>query len=70
MNDEHELTQRIVEESHFWLDLILGHVLAITVFDNLRRFPMLLSLSKIIANSKLFAKRDLVGDFSREKVAR
>ena len=50
--------------------MILGHVLAITIFDNLRRFPMLLTLSKCIPSGKLFGKRDKVGEFSRESVSR
>jgi len=59
-----------LESSHFWLDLILGHVLAITVFDNLRRFPLLLTLLKCVPSQKSFGIRDKVGEFSRDSVTK
>ncbi|KAI0483447.1 cytochrome P450 [Xylaria cf. heliscus] len=59
------------ESSHFWLDMILGHVFAISVMDNLNRYPLLMaairSLPKKWTTSKLSQRQS---DFSREKVKR
>lgn len=57
-----------LESSHFWLDIILGHMLAITVMDNLRRYPLLLRIAKALPSKWTTSLRNKQSDFSREKV--
>ncbi|KAH7323011.1 cytochrome P450 [Stachybotrys elegans] len=36
------------ESSHFWLDVIFGHVFIVALMDNLRRYPLLLAAVKLL----------------------
>lgn len=58
------------ESSHFWLDIILGHMLAITLMDNLRRFPLVLSIVRALPSKWTAALSNKQSEFSREKVRR
>ncbi|KAK5631624.1 hypothetical protein RRF57_007338 [Xylaria bambusicola] len=53
---------------HFWLDLILEHLLEISLVDNLRRFPFLATLGKWILPSLTVKVRNKHTGYSREKV--
>ncbi|KAI1355387.1 cytochrome protein [Xylaria sp. FL0043] len=55
-------------EHHFWLDLILEHLLEITLVDNLRRFPFLATLGKWILPSLTVKVRNKHTGYSRKKV--
>ena len=57
-----------LESSHFWLDLILGHMLAITVMDNLRRFPLLMLLKSTLPAKWTTGLNSQQSQFSRSKV--
>ncbi|KAL9123062.1 MAG: hypothetical protein Q9187_000389 [Circinaria calcarea] len=54
---------------HFWQELILSHLFYITVADNLRRFPLISSITKALFPSTV-AVRNQNSMYSREKVAR
>ncbi|KAI0454857.1 cytochrome protein [Xylaria acuta] len=56
------------EKHHFWLDLILDHLQEITLVDNLRRFPFLVTLGKLILPSLTVQVREKHTGYSRAKV--
>ncbi|KAI8623346.1 cytochrome P450 monooxygenase [Xylariaceae sp. FL1651] len=56
------------EQHHFWLTLILEHLLEITLVDNLRRIPFLATLGRWILPSLTVQVREKHTGYSREKV--
>ncbi|KAK3324443.1 putative cytochrome P450 [Cercophora scortea] len=56
-------------EPHFWQELILGHLYFITVADNLRRFPMVPTIARMIFPFMSSIKNKHTG-YTREKVER
>lgn len=60
----------MLEEPHFWIDLILKHLLAITLVDNLRRWPLMATLGKIVLPRATTNVRDKHSNFSRSQVKR
>ncbi|KAL4746663.1 hypothetical protein BDW72DRAFT_207141 [Aspergillus terricola var. indicus] len=56
------------EEHHFWIDLILKHLLEITLVDNLRRYQLLATLGKWLLPSLTVQVRNKHSGFSRRKV--
>ncbi|KAK7749837.1 hypothetical protein SLS53_000418 [Cytospora paraplurivora] len=56
------------ESPHYWLDIILGHMLIITLMDNLRRYPLFLAAAKALPAKWTSSLRNKQTDFSREKV--
>ncbi|KAL4916488.1 cytochrome P450 [Aspergillus aurantiobrunneus] len=56
------------EEHHFWIKLILDHLLAITLVDNLRRFAFLATLGKLLLPRLTVQVRNRHTGYSREKV--
>ena len=61
---------RFLEKHHFWLKLILAHLLEITLVDNLRRFPLLAILGRWLLPSLTTQVRQKHSGYSREKVQR
>ncbi|KAF2793127.1 putative cytochrome P450, partial [Melanomma pulvis-pyrius CBS 109.77] len=57
------------ESSHDWLDLILGHMLVLTIMDNVRRYPLALFLARSIPSKWTVGIRDRITQFSRDKAA-
>ncbi|KAK7707747.1 orf9b protein [Botryosphaeria dothidea] len=55
---------------HFWQQLILEHIFFVTVLDNLRRYPIVASIGKLLLPRFTVAIRDKHSGYSREKVAR
>lgn len=56
------------ENHHFWLELILDHMVEVTLLDNLRRLPLLAILSRyFLAPLTARVRRKHVG-YSRAKV--
>lgn len=56
------------ENHHFWLELILDHMVEVTLLDNLRRLPLLSILSRyFLAPLTARVRRKHVG-YSRAKV--
>lgn len=60
----------MLEEPHFWIDLILKHLLAITLVDNLRRWPLTATVGKIVLPKATTSVRDKHSNFSRSQVKR
>lgn len=58
------------ERHHFWIDLVLNHLLEITVVDNLRRLSLLRVLGKLFVPSLAMRFRKKHSEYSREKVAK
>jgi len=58
----------IVEEHHPWMDLILDHMWAITLVDNLRRYALLAVIGKYLAPWLTVSARDKHTKYSRTKV--
>ncbi|KAI1744493.1 cytochrome P450 monooxygenase [Xylaria scruposa] len=58
------------EKSHFWLTLILEHLVEITLVDNLRRFPFLATLGRWLLPSLTTGVRQKHTGHSRERVRR
>lgn len=54
---------------HFWAELILDHVYFITLADNLRRFPLIVALTKRFFPSTV-AVQNKNSDYSRKQVSR
>ncbi|PKY00096.1 cytochrome P450 [Aspergillus campestris IBT 28561] len=54
---------------HFWSELITSHLYFITLVDNLRRFPMVVALTKLLFPSTL-AVRNQNSEYSRKQVAK
>ncbi|EKG12700.1 Cytochrome P450 [Macrophomina phaseolina MS6] len=55
---------------HFWQQLILEHIWFVTVLDNLRRYPIVARIGKLLLPRFTVAIRDKHSGYSREKVAR
>ncbi len=55
---------------HFWSELILEHLFFITVLDNLRRFPLLVSIGKFTLPWAITAVRDKHTGYTRTQVQR
>ncbi|KAK3203030.1 hypothetical protein GRF29_154g1517365 [Pseudopithomyces chartarum] len=58
------------EKHHPWIDLILKHLLEITLVDNLRRFHLLATLGKWLLPRLTVAVRNQHSDGARRKVKR
>ena len=56
------------EEPHFWPALILEHLFFITLVDNLRRYPLLVTLGKFILPRWTVAVRNKHSGFSKQQV--
>lgn len=56
------------EEHHEWIDLILNHLLEITLVDNLRRFPVVAALGRLLLPSLTVAVRNKHSNEARRKV--
>jgi Cytochrome P450 len=54
---------------HFWSELILEHLFFITVADNLRRFPLVPTLARLVFPSSVAIRNKHTG-FTRDRVAR
>lgn len=50
--------------------MILEHIFFVTVLDNLRRYPIVASIGKLLLPRFTVAIRDKHSGYSREKVAR
>ncbi|KAF2020312.1 cytochrome P450 [Aaosphaeria arxii CBS 175.79] len=57
------------ERSHYWLDLVLGHMLVITIMDNVRRIPLALFLARSIPSKWTVGIRNVFSRFAHEKVS-
>ncbi|KAF9634223.1 Cytochrome P450 [Lasiodiplodia theobromae] len=55
---------------HFWQELILEHLFFVTVLDNLRRYPIVARIGKLLLPRFTVAIRDKHSGYSRDKVAR
>lgn len=55
-------------EPHFWAEIILNHMYIITLIDNLRRLPLVVTLTKLLFPST-FALRNRNSEYSRQKVS-
>ena len=55
-------------EPHFWPALILEHLFFITLVDNLRRYPLLVTLGKFILPRWTVAVRNKHSGFSKQQV--
>ena len=69
MASRHECpANRLQEQHHFWMDLILKHLHAVTLVDNLRRYALLAALGRGLLPSLTTSVRDKHTNYSREKV--
>lgn len=59
---------RSSENHHFWLDLILDHMVEVTLLDNLRRLPLLSVLSRYFLAPITARVRRKHAAYSRAKV--
>ncbi|KAL0938283.1 benzoate 4-monooxygenase cytochrome p450 [Colletotrichum truncatum] len=55
---------------HFWSDMIVEHLFFVTVLDNLRRFPLLAAIGKVLLPKLTVSVRDRHSGYSRDKVQR
>ncbi|KAJ4288037.1 hypothetical protein N0V90_012053 [Kalmusia sp. IMI 367209] len=55
---------------HFWSELIVSHLYFITVLDNLRRYPLFVTLGKLLLPFATISVRDKHSGYTREKVNR
>ena len=55
-------------EPHYWQEMILEHLYFITVADNLRRLPFVVTIARMLAPF-MTAVRDKHSQFTRDKVA-
>ncbi|KAF2677436.1 cytochrome P450 [Lentithecium fluviatile CBS 122367] len=58
------------ESPHFWSELIVSHLYFITVLDNLRRYPLFVTIGKLLLPFATTAVRDKHSGYTREKVNR
>lgn len=58
------------EKHHEWIDLILDHLFEITLVDNLRRFPIMATLGRLLLPSLTVAVRSKHSNYARKKVKR
>ncbi|KFA76891.1 hypothetical protein S40288_09298 [Stachybotrys chartarum IBT 40288] len=56
------------ETSHYWLDVILDHLLVVNIMDNLRRYPLLVTLAKSLPAKWTTGLATKQTQFSRDKV--
>ncbi|KAI0141749.1 cytochrome P450 [Xylariaceae sp. FL1272] len=56
------------EASHFWLDMILDHLLVVNIMDNLRRYPFLVALVKSLPSKWTTGLAKQQTQFSRDQV--
>ncbi|CAD6584580.1 MAG: hypothetical protein ASARMPREDX12_001698 [Alectoria sarmentosa] len=56
------------EEPHFWIELILKHLLAVTLVDNLRRWPLMATIGRFLLPKATVSVRDKHSNFSRTQV--
>ncbi|KAI1499291.1 cytochrome P450 [Biscogniauxia marginata] len=56
------------ESSHFWLDMILDHLLVVNIMDNLRRYPLLVAIAKSLPSKWTTGLAKKQTQYSREKV--
>jgi len=57
-------------EPHFWPELILKHLFFITLLDNLRRYPLLVSIGKYVLPRWTVDVRNKHTGYSRDQVSR
>lgn len=57
-----------LEEPHFWIELLTTHLFFITLLDNLRRVPLLLSIGKVLLPKLTVSIRNKHSSYSRAKV--
>ncbi|KEY73212.1 hypothetical protein S7711_04176 [Stachybotrys chartarum IBT 7711] len=62
------LTRQSTETSHYWLDVILDHLLVVNMIDNLRRYPLLVTLAKSLPAKWTTGLATKQTQFSRDKV--
>ncbi|PVI03632.1 cytochrome P450 [Periconia macrospinosa] len=55
-------------EPHFWSELVIRHVFAATVLDNMRRYPFMVTLGKLILPRLTVSVRDKHSGYTRAKV--
>jgi hypothetical protein len=55
---------------HFWSELIVSHLYFITVLDNLRRYPLMVSLGKLLLPWATTQVRDKHSGYTRAQVER
>ncbi|GAP84938.2 putative Cytochrome P450 [Rosellinia necatrix] len=55
-------------KQHFWIDIILQHLKEITLMDNLRRFPFLLTIINLCLSPIVAPIREKHSQYSRDKV--
>ncbi|KAK5952528.1 hypothetical protein OHC33_006573 [Knufia fluminis] len=58
------------ETSNAWLDTIFSHLHTVTFMDNIRRFPLVLRLARLIPTRWTTTLRNKVTGFAREKTTR
>jgi len=57
------------EASHYWLDLLLGHMWVIILMDNIRRYPLALYLAQCIPSKWTVGIRNKFAQYAHDKVA-
>ncbi|KAI0191318.1 cytochrome protein [Astrocystis sublimbata] len=58
------------ETTHHWLDMILDHLLVVNIMDNLRRYPLLVSIVKALPAKWTSGLAKQQTQFSRDQVKR
>ncbi|KAI1132468.1 cytochrome P450 [Nemania abortiva] len=58
------------ESSHPWLDMILDHLLVVNIMDNLRRYPLLVAIVKLLPAKWTTGLAKQQTQFSRDQVKR
>jgi hypothetical protein len=53
---------------HFWSELVVRHVFVVTVLDNMRRYPFLVTLGKIVLPRLTVGVRDKHTGYTKAKV--
>lgn len=59
----------MIGKSHFWSDMIEEHLYFITILDNLRRYPIIAAIGKVILPHLTTRVRNKHTNYSRQKVA-
>ena len=59
-----------VGEPHFWSEVITSHLFFITVLDNLRRYPWLVNIGKLVLPWVTTAVRDRHSGYTRQQLDR
>jgi hypothetical protein len=60
----------MIGKSHFWSDMIEEHLYFITILDNLRRYPLIAAIGKLILPRLTTGVRNKHTNYSRQKFAR